>query len=189
MKIKKIESKKVKFFTWAMLTMMLLSLTMSCSLFLSNQTEQTTTSSILEHHEPEDLVNGIVSKMQAEGYEEMKTFAELYAQAAYINSTYNYLVEIIDGNIYINGYIFDNIAYVNNCCFVYDNAILPYVSDEDKYAMLLRIQNDLGYYVLIPRDENGSENRIVVCEIDGEYYFLSSFYNDEVQKIYKLIID
>lgn len=191
MKNQYFKSMKIKFVAWVMLIMMLLFLmaTTGCCLFLSNQTEPTTTSSILEHHEPEDLVNGLVAKMQAEGYEEMKTTAELYAQAAYIDSTYNYTVEIIGGNIYINGHAFDNTAYVNNCYFVYDKAILPYVYDEEKHAMLLRIQNALGYYILIAREENSIENKIIVCKIDGEYYFLSSFYSDEVQKIHKLIID
>ena len=187
MKNENLKTNKTKLIAKLMLVVMLLSLvaTTGCSLIPQKTTEEN------KHHEPEDLVNGMLAKMQAAGYEEMEEMAEFYFQCPYINSTTNYTVKIVDGKIYLHGYIFDDISYVTDYLLIYESSLLSYASNRDveKYEMLLKIQNSSECYILIPQEENGVGFKIVVYEIEGDYYFLASYYNDEVQKIHKVTID
>ena len=156
-----------------------------CSLIPQKTTEEN------KHHEPEDLVNGMLAKMQAAGYEKMEEMADFYFQCPYINSSTNYTVKIVDGKIYLHGYIFDDISYVTDYSLMYESSLLPYASNRDveKYEMLLKIQNSSGCYILVSQEENSVGLKVIVYEIDGDYYFLASYYNDEVQKIHKVTID
>ena len=144
------------------------------------------------NHNPEDLVNGMLAKMKAAGCEEMKATAEFFFQAGYISSVYDYQVEIIDGKLYLHGYIFDDITFVNNHQVAYKDTILEEAlkHDKEKYDILLKIQNHKGCYILKPQEDNAIAFKIAVYEIDNSYYFLEYYYDDvEVTKIHKVTIN
>ena len=161
------------------------------STLIGGEGTTTTTTNKIEDNEPKDLIIRMTNRMKAAGYDEMKETAYFYFQSQGISSIYDYSVEIVDGKIYLHGYIFDDIIYVTNHDFVYAESILPYAlsSDEEIYETLLKIQNHGECYILKPQEENGVGFQILVYEIEGEFYLLASYYTDEVLKIHKVTIE
>lgn len=176
-----------------MVLILLLSSTINlvgCEKIFVYQTEPTTNNNI--HHEPEDLINSMLAKMEAAGYEEMKATAEFFFQAASISSIYDYSVEIVDGKIFLHKHIFDDISYVNDHQVIYTDTILTTALkwDKEKYDVLVKIQNHKGCYILKPQEDNAIAFKIAVYEIDNSYYFLEYYYDCvEVMKIHKVTID
>ena len=125
--------KKTKLIARMMLLLMIVSTfaTTGCEFFTPSQTTENSQKEVI-NHEPQDLIDGLVAKMQAAGYEEMKVTAEFFVQAAYISSVYDYQLEIIDGKIYLHGYVFDDIIYVNNHEVEYKDTILEETLKYDK---------------------------------------------------------
>ena len=114
---------KTKLIARLMLVVMLLTLvaTTGCSLIPQKTTEEN------KHHEPEDLVNGMLAKMQAAGYEKMEGIAYAFLKAPYLDRQYNLEVEIVNESIFLNGVIYDEITYDNNYELKYDDAMLAFV--------------------------------------------------------------
>ena len=187
---------KTKLIARVMLLVIILSTiaTTGCEFFVTKGTEQTTENSKKEptNHKSEDLINGMLAKMKSAGCEEMKATAEFFFQAAYISSVYDYQVEIIDGKLYLHGYIFDDITFVNNHQVAYKDTILEEAlkHDKEKYDILLKIQNHKECYILKPQEDNAIAFKIAVYEINNSYYFLEYYYDDvEVTKIHKVTIN
>ncbi len=195
MKNTKFKTNKTKLIAIMMLLVIILStiVTTGCEFFVTKEIEQTTENSQKEviNHEPQDLIDGLITKMQSAGYDKMEAIAEFFFQCGHISSVYNYSVEIIDGKMYLNGYVYDVISYVADYDLVYENSLLSDAlsRDVEKYDILLKIQNQSGCYILQPQEENGIGFKIVVYDIEGDYYFLASYYSGEVQKIHKVSID
>lgn len=158
------------------------------SQFYPNQT--TTTTENIVHHEPEDLVNGMLAKMKAAGYEEMKAIADMYYQAPYLSASYLLDLEIKNGCIYIYGIIYDDITYVTEYDLVYDDNLVWYTSNYDKeiYETLQMIQNHNSCYIIKPQIQSGYGLEIAVYEINDVYYFLASYDAGEVVRIHTLTI-
>ena len=187
-------NRKIKLIARLMLIVMLLTLTImtGCNLFPNTTTKQSTTNNLPEHHEPEDLVNGILAKMQAAGYTETKAKAEMYLRSFTISAIYGYPIEIIDGDIYICDFVFDDVTYVTDYCFEYGETILVSATSgsNEKYDMILKIQNYPGCYILKSEKKTGIGDKIIVYEIDGEYYFLTLYPGyDIVETVHKMTIE
>lgn len=190
------KTSKIKHIARVMLiAIILLSITItSCESlpqFFSHQTTMTTPKENNVHHEPEDLVNGMLAKMQAAGYEENKIEAHLYFDAPYLDWKYDYNVEILNGQIYLSGILYDEITYESDYELKYDDMMFVegLFVEEEKYEILQQIQDHKKYYILKSTNSNRYGHQIAVYESGNTYYFLAFSESEVVIRIHKIIID
>ena len=161
-----------------------------CEFVLSNTIENQPNTNTPEHHEPEDLVNGMLAKMQAAGYEEMKATAYMYYQAPDINRRYLLDLEIVDGKLIINGKTYDKITYDTEYIIEYDS--LMFIDDipenEEKFEKLREIQKHKGFYILKCSTSDVAFD-ILACEYDNTYYFLILGQLGTVIRVHSLVIE
>ena len=186
-----------KFFARFVLLMIILSTvaTTGCEFFVTKGTEQTTENSQKEviNHEPQDLIDGLVAKMQAAGYEEMKFTAEYFYFEPGFDYAYSLKIEIVDDYFLINGVVYDVMSYNINSYPNFEYIGLSMASkNPEKYEVLLKIQELNSCYVLKTKDEKdsiGFGNPILVYEMDSDYYFLGCWYEEYVLRVNKATIN
>lgn len=185
---------KTKLIARAILVVIILStiLTTGCQFFTPNETTENSQKEVI-NHEPQDLINGLIAKMQAAGYEEMKFTAEyFYFEPIFHEYCYSLSIKIVDNHFLINGIIYDDISYSNNYLPTFQALNLPHALElhPEKYEVLLKIQETNSCYVLKTEDEEHSYfgNPILVYEIDGDYYFLGCYYEKTVVTVNKATI-
>ena len=187
--------KKTKLIAKLMLCVMLLSTlaTTGCGFFTpSKTTENLETESI--NHEPQDLIDGLVDKMQSAGYDKMEFTAEYYYFESGFDYAYSLKIKIIDNHFVINGVVYDDISYNNSCSPNFEAIDLSRASKmfPEKYEVLLKIQELNSCYVLKTKEEKNSlgfGNPILVYEMDGDYYFLGCWYEEYVLRVNKATIE
>ena len=183
---------KTKLIARVILLMIIVStiLTTGCQFFTSNETTENSQKEVI-NHEPQDLINDLIAKMQAAGYEKMILKAEYFYFEPMEDYLYTLNVKIVDDHFSMNGIIYEVIAYDNNRY----PKFLPFASNipPEKYEVLLKIQELNSCYVLRTEDEEyssfGFGNPLLVYEMDGDYYFLGCYYEEEwVMRVNKATI-
>ena len=184
--------KKTKLIARAMSVLMILSTvaTTGCEFFTPSQTTENSQKEVI-NHEPQDLIDGLVAKMQAAGYEEMKAVADLYFDAPYLDWKYNYYVEIIDGQLWLSGVIYDEVTYETDYEFKYDDMMFVegLQVDTEIYETLQQIKEHKQYYILKSTTSTRYGHQIAVYESGNTYYFLAFSGYGEVVRIHKIMID
>lgn len=181
---------KKRFLACFVLIFVLLSLTFTtgCEYF----TQQSTSTDDVQKNEPKDFVKEMTDKMKAAGYSEMKLTANFYYQSCHLDSITKLHIEFVDDYVSIKGYIYDDISYESDYKDLKfdEDGLLNYAqyADPEVYELLQKIQNTKFCYVLKTDAKSGYGLKIAVYEVDGAYYFLSSFEADEVMRIYKAVI-
>ena len=187
--------KKTKLIARMMLLLMIVSTfaTTGCEFFTPSQTAENSQKEAI-NHEPQDLIDGLVAKMQAAGYEKMEFTAEYFA----FHGTFSYLntlkIKIVDNCFLINGIVYyDDISYNNNRYPNFEALDLKSVTfrNPERYEVLLQLQELNSCYVLNNEQEDDSlfGNPILVYEMDGDYYFMACYSDEEcVLKIHKATI-
>ena len=185
MKNENLKTNKTKLIAKLMLVVMLLSLvaTTGCSLIPQKTTEEN------KHHEPEDLVNGMLAKMQAAGYEKMEGIAYAYLKAPYLDRQYNLEVEIVNESIFLNGVIYDEITYDNNYELKYDDAMFLLPIEQTKSEILESIKAYKSYYILKSSISNTYGYQVAVYESGNTYYFFTFDQSYAVIRVHELIIE
>ena len=149
------------------------------STLIGGEGTTTTTTNKIEDNEPKDLIIRMTNRMKAAGYDEMKLTAELYSQLSVFSAAYTLNIEIIDDYFCINGFVYDDISYVNDYDLQYHEQFLNGALSsygEDKYEMLLMIQKQKDFYILKTDASQPSYGAtIAVYEVGNDYYFLASY--------------
>ena len=188
----KFQMNKTKLIARVMLLVIILSTiaTTGCEFFATSEATENSQKEVI-NHEPQDLIDGLVAKMQAAGYEEIKAVADLYFDAPYLDWKYNYYVEIIDGQLCLSGVVYDEVTYETDYEIKYDDMMFAegLQVDTEIYETLQQIKEHKQYYILKSTTSNRYGYQIAVYESGNTYYFLAFSGDGVVVRIHRIIID
>ena len=124
-----------------------------------------------------------------DSYQEKKELqVNPYIQDAVLSWMYSFDVVIENGKFYLGEVLYEQISFVENCSLEFSEGLL---SNAQRKIMdtLNAIKNLPGYYLLEHDGSSVYGEKIAVCEIDGELYFLTFYENGEITRIHKANIE
>ena len=123
--------------------------------------------------EPVEARYDIFHALLEKSYTEKQEFeGEIYVEALF-NSGYFLDVTIENGQIYLREDLYE-CTYVENFAIEYPSSLLMF-ANKSMMAVLDRMQNQTGYYVLQDESNVRYDDKIVVVELDNALYFLTIY--------------
>ena len=105
--------------------------------------------------------------------------ASPFAQECTLSFSYLIDVKIVEDEIYLNGFLYDDVKIANNSKIIYDEFILDTanksVSNEECKEIIKKLQSCESCYLLETQSSEAISQIIAVHKIEGKYYF-SSFW-------------
>ncbi len=94
-------------------------------------------------------------------------------------------IKIDSEHIYIGNALYDQVTYTEDFELIYSEGLLLYAEREDTLmAVLEMLQDHKGCYILETEDNSKCGKRVLVYDVNDTLYFLSSYDNGEVMRIF-----
>ena len=114
--------------------------------------------------------------------------ADLYLQGS-VSWAFALEIKVDDGHIYMNDMEYDDVTYVNNHKFTFNedlSSINENNNDEDTQEILKKLNENRQWYILKTTNDKKIADKIAVCELNNTLYFVSISEDDVVVRVHKL---